>query len=154
MNDSALRSLLEWLRPRSNWKWLVVGNIGRQGLETLIELANPSQINVVVANENAAASLRDGADSRVNVVVDDLATLRMAAANVDVTLDLGVLEGAADPARIVLALARATRLYGLVAALESGAVTRRTLWDWWLDARLNDVSSYEADGCSMVRGTR
>lgn len=154
MNDSALRALLAWLRPRSNWKWLVVGEIERQGLQTLVEVASPAQITVVVENDTAAAALREGLDARVTVAVDDYATLRSVVTGVDATLEYGVLEGAADPARIVLALARATRLYGVVAAMEKDAVARRTLWDWWLDARLNDVSSHQAEGCSMVRGTR
>lgn len=154
MNDSALRALLEWLRPRSHWKWLVVGEIGRDNLQTLIDSANPSQITVVVENEIPAAALRDGLDARVTVIVDEFTTLRSIPTGVDATLDYGALEGAADPTRMVLALARATRLYGAVAALEKDSLPRRTLWDWWLDARLNDVSSREEDGCSMVRGTR
>ena len=154
MNDTALRALLDWLRPRSNWKWLVVGEIEREGLQTLIDVANPAQITVVVETETAAAALSDGLDARVNVAVDEYATLRSVATGVDATLEYGVLEGAADPARNVLALARATRLYGAVAALEKNSLPRRTLWDWWLDARLNDVSSREEDGCSLVRGTR
>jgi hypothetical protein len=154
MNDSALRVLLEWLRPRSNLKWLVVGNIGRERLETLVSVTNPAQIAVVVENQEAAAGLREGLDARVSVTVDDFATSKFAQPQVDVSLAVGAFDGAEQPIRIVTALARATRLYGTVAALEPESLTRRTLWDWWLDARLNDVSSNAAEGCSMVRGTR
>lgn len=154
MNDSALRALLEWLHPRSNWKWLVVGEIGREGLQTLVDVANPAQITVVVENDAAAAALREGPDARVTVTVDDYPTLRLPGGAVDITLEYGALEGAADPPRIVQALARVTRLYGVVAAIEKDSVARRTLWNWWLDARLNDVSSQQANASSMVRGIR
>jgi hypothetical protein len=80
--------------------------------------------------------------------------MRKVPGTVDATLDLGALENVQEPSRVVTAMARVTRLYGPVLAIESDAVSRRTLWDWWLDGRLNDVSSREEDGFSMVRGTR
>lgn len=154
MNDSALRALVEWLRPRPNWKWLVVGDIGREGLDTLIAKVEPALVTVVVNHEEQVVSLSDGLDKRVKVVVDDFTSLRTIATGVDATLDYGALDGAEHPSRMVLAFARTTRLYGLVAAIEKNSVSRRTLWDWWLDARLNDVTSQDIDGYSLVRGTR
>lgn len=153
MDDSALQALLVWLRPRSGWKWIVAGEIGVEGLQTLIGVANPSQITVVTDSERAADVLRGAVDARVTVL-SDYSSLRSNSNLADVTLDYGTLEGATDPVRMIDSLARGTRLAGLVVGIENNSVSRRTLWDWWLDARLNDVSSRQAGGCSMVRGTR
>ncbi len=155
MNDSVLRTLLEWLRPRANWHWLILGSANPDAPRTILQVGGASQITVIVEKEAVAETLRAGiCDERVTVRVEEYAALGVVSSPIDVTLMLGVLEHAADPLRVVLSVARVTRLNGLVVATENNSVTRRALWNWWLDARLNDVSTREFENFSMVRGTR
>jgi hypothetical protein len=155
MNESVLLAVLEWTRPRANLHWVLMGNATPELVRVILDTTKASQVTIVAADEADAESLRPQfQDTRVTVRSDEYDSLRKFPGTVDVTLDLTALEKASEPTRIVNAMSRVTRLYGLVLGVEPESVTRRMLWDWWLDARLNDVSSSSMDGFSMVRGTR
>lgn len=151
MGETELRAFVEWVRPRKGWNWLVLGELSAGNAKLLLELVEPGKLTYVTEGDAASKTF---ADERVVVTTDEYAGLRSVSGLIDATLGLGALEDAQDPARVVAAMARVTRLYGVMGEIEAPAVGRRTLWNWWLDARLNDVSSRETESAVMVRGTR
>lgn len=142
-----LRALLEWLRPRQNLRWLVLGSVPPDALQFLGEQTAASEI--VWANGNGAHA------DHPKIRAGDLNALVAAAQQHDATVVWNALENEKDAATLVAQLTRVTRLYGTLAAVSQG-LDKRALWNIWLDARLNDVSTRAlADESGwMVRGTR
>src|SRR5690606_25005939 len=109
MNDSNLRAVIAWARPRANWHWAVLGQVTPDLLAVLVERAQASAVTVIVESEAAAESLRGAlSDSRVTVRVDEYATMRKFPGTVDVTLDVGVLSASSEPARVIAGMSRIT----------------------------------------------
>ncbi len=155
LDAQGMITLVEWLRPRLGGKWLVLGQVAPETVEALLQSANPASVTIVVADDETAARVQGSIkDSKVTVVVDDFTALRKVNSGMDAALALGVLQPSANSAKIVNAIARVTRLYGIVAAVSQWE--RRAMWDLFLDARLNDVltRSLDSDTTWMVRGTR
>lgn len=141
------RVLVEWLRPRPNLRWLVLGDVSPDALQFLSEQTAASEI--VWANGSGAHA------DHPKIRAGDLNALLAAAQQHDAILVWNALENVQDAAAFVAQLARVTRLYGTLAAVSQG-LDKRALWNLWLDARLNDVSTRALANESgwMVRGTR
>lgn len=145
------RALSEWLRPRQNLRWLVLGEMPHDALKFFAEQTAASEI--VWAHANAPAA--ENALGDVPLRAGDLHELARAAKLHDATLLWNALDVASDVNAFMALISRVTRLYGIVAAV-SRDLDKRALWDVWLDARLNDVSTRALPDNSgwMVRGTR
>jgi len=138
-----MRALLEWLRPHQNSRWLILGDAPPTALRLLDAQTAASEM-VVVNRVDALNEFK----SRASV-------LNASAQRFDAALFWRVLDDEQDAAALVARVARVTRLYGALVAV-SARLERRVLWDLWLDARLNDVSTRALADTSgwMVRGTR
>jgi len=137
------RALLEWLRPHQNLRWLILGDAPSAALQFLDAQTAASEI--VLAN---------GLDT-LNELKSRAGALNASAQPFDAALFWRVLDDEQDAAALVARVTRITRLYGTLVAV-SARLEQRVLWNLWLDARLNDVSTRALADISgwMVRGTR
>ncbi len=155
MNDSVLRAVREWLQPRPNLHWMVLGDANPDGLKVLFDDFAASRVTVIAREEAAAEALKQQSlDERVTVRVDDYAALQAVSGVVDAALLWDVLTSASEPFRVITSVARVSRLYAPIVAVEENKGQRRKLWDLFLDARLNDVLTRELDEVLLVRGSR
>jgi hypothetical protein len=155
-------SFVRWLNPRPQWRWFVYGS-DTNVVAAIVHIADPQVVHVL---DESAVPSGDDLPSPAKRVTGALADINVSFTPFDAAIATSIAEG--DSAvRFGMDLVRLVRLNGIVAAcvVANGGATRQQLWDLWLDARVNDVTTtvLHADAATdgqagaralVIRGTR